>query len=289
MDRGEHLFVVVVLDARGESLQKLLLMHGVPVEDGADVGVLDANVKTLLDGQVVELVIDVVSVLHVLFQTDDGEAFEGFRFVDHRVEAVRVIECSRICRVWISSGRRLSLILVKVLVAARGLLHKVRCLENLRLLKYLGFDGVWVKLDVETPLLDLFTRSDHLVQLLDGVDPIMGLLEETLAHLSHCLLIFTDLLRDADKHGEFRGQVDVLALLLDLEERLLHLTDDLVVLLLEVGSHGDGCADLTLFKVASLRAHIKAHIAHLVGLVVSVTRHNDGTFKLVLDSLLDFL
>ena len=117
----------------------------------------------------------------------------------------------------------------------------------------------------------------------------MWFLEETLTHLSHSLLVFADLLWDTDKHGELRGQVDVLALLLDFKQGLLHLADDLVVLLLEVGSHGDGRSNLTLLEVASLWAHIKAHIADLVSFVVAVTRHNYGTLELILDGLLDFL
>ena len=117
----------------------------------------------------------------------------------------------------------------------------------------------------------------------------MWLLEETLSHLSHSFLVFANLLRNTDKHGELWGQVDVLALLLNFKQGLLHLTNDLIVLLLEVGGHGDGRSNFTLLEVARLWAHVKAHIADLVGFVVTVTRHNDGTLELVLDSLLDFL
>ena len=262
-------------------------MYRISVKDRADIGVLNADVEALLQRQVVELIVDVVSVLNVLLQADDGEALECFWLVNHRVQTVGVVQGPLICRVWISSWRRLRLVVVVVLIAASCLLSEVWRFENLWLLKDLGLDGVWVELDVEAPLLDLFTLCNHLVQLLDGVDSIVGLLEETLAHLSHSLLVFTDLLRNADEHGELRRQVDVLALLLNFKQRLLHLTDDLIVLLLEVGSHGDGGADLTLLEIASLWAHIEAHIADLVGLVVAVTRHNDGTLKFVLNGLLD--
>ena len=262
-------------------------MYRIPVKDRADISVLYADVEALLQRQVVELIVDVVSVLDVLLQTDDREALECFRLVNHRIQTVGVVQGPLICRVWISSWRRLRLIVVVVLIAASRLLSEVWRFENLWLLKDLGLDGVWVELDVEAPLLDLFTLCNHLVQLLDGVDSIMGLLEKTLAHLSHSLLVFTDLLRNADKHCKLRRQVDVLALLLNFKQRLLHLTNDLIILLLEVSSHGDGGADLTLLEIASLWAHIKAHIADLVGLVVAVTRHNDGTLELVLNGLLD--
>ena len=44
-----------------------------------------------------------------------------------------------------------------------------------------------------------------------------------------------------------------------------------------------------MLKVARLRTHIKAHVADLVGLVVSVHGHDDGALELVKDSLLVLL
>ena len=92
LDCRHHLLEVVVLDARGESFQKILLVNGGLVWNRADVSVLDADVETLLHGEVVELVIDVVGVLDILLQADDSEALKGLRLVDHRVEAVRVVQ-----------------------------------------------------------------------------------------------------------------------------------------------------------------------------------------------------
>jgi hypothetical protein len=117
----------------------------------------------------------------------------------------------------------------------------------------------------------------------------MWLLEETLSHLGHGLFIFTDILRNTDKHGEFWRQINVLALLLDLKEGLLHFQDLLIILLFEVGSHGNGRAGLALLEVTGLRAHIETHIADLVRLVVAIARHDDSTLKLINDSLLDLL
>ena len=114
---------------------------------------------------------------------------------------------------------------------------EVGCLEDLRLLEDLGFNGVWVQLDVQAPLFDLLALGNHLVELLNGVDSVMRLLEETLAHLSDGLLVLAHLLRDTDKHSELWRQVDVLSLLLDLEKRLVHFQDLLIILLLEVGGH----------------------------------------------------
>ena len=83
LNSGQHFLVVVVLDTRGESFQKILLMDGCAVRDGADIGVFYSDVKTLLLGKVVELVIDVVSVLNVLLEANDGESLECLGLVDH--------------------------------------------------------------------------------------------------------------------------------------------------------------------------------------------------------------
>ena len=263
-------------------------MDGGLVRDGADVGVLDPDVEAFLEREVVELVVDVVSVLHILLEADDRESLESLGLVHHRVEAVGVVEGARICRVWVSS-RLLSLLLLVILVSTSGLLLEVRRLEDLRLLEDFGLDGIGVELNIKAPLLDLFTLSDHFVQLLNGVNSVVWLLEEALSHLGHGLFIFTDILRDTDKHGEFWRQINVLALLLYLKQRLLHFQDLLVILLSEVGSHGNSRASFALFEVTGLGAHIETHIADLVRLMVAVARHYNGALELINDSLLDLL
>ena len=94
-----HFLVVVVLDARGKSFQKILFVHGSLVRHWADIGVLDADVKSLLHRQVVELIVDVVSVLDILLEADNGESLEGFGLVDHGVKAVGVVQGPRNWRV----------------------------------------------------------------------------------------------------------------------------------------------------------------------------------------------
>ena len=288
LDRWQHLLVVVVLDARGKSFQKILFVDGGLVGDGADVGVLDSDVEAFLEGEVVELVVDVVGVLDILLEADDRESLESFGLVHHRVEAVGVVEGAGICRVWVSS-RLLGLLLLVVLVSASSLLLEVWRLKDLRLLQDLGLDGIGVELNIEAPLLDFLALSNHFVQLLNRVNSVMRLLEETLSHLGHGLFIFTDTLRNTDKHGEFWRQINVLALLLDLKEGLLHFQDLLIILLFEVSSHGNSRASLALLEVTGLRAHIETHIADLVRLMMAVARHDDSALELIDDSLLDLL
>ena len=58
-------------------------MDGGLIRDGANVGVLDANIEPFLDGEVVELVVDVVSVLYVLFEANNGEALKVLGLMNH--------------------------------------------------------------------------------------------------------------------------------------------------------------------------------------------------------------
>jgi len=227
-----------------------------------------------------------VGILDVLLKADDGEALECARLVHHRVQAVRVVERAGHWIVGITARRRLGLLVVVVLAATGCLLLEVRRFVNLRLLEDLCLDGVRVELDVQAPLFDLLRLSDHLVELLDGMDTILGLLEEALTHLSHSLLVLTHLLGDTDKHGELRGQVNVLPLLLNFKQRLVHFTDLHVVLLLKVAGHRDCRASLALFEIARLGAHVEAHVADLVRLVMTIHGHDDGALELVNDGFL---
>lgn len=117
----------------------------------------------------------------------------------------------------------------------------------------------------------------------------MRLLEETLAHGSHRLLVFTNFLRDTHKHAKLGWQVDVLAFLFDLKKWLVETHDLLVILLTEVVHHGNGGSSLSLLEAAGFRAHIPANGADFVGLVVAVASHNDCMLKFIVDSLLDFV
>jgi len=63
----------------------------------------------------------------------------------------------------------------------------------------------------------------------------------------------------------------------------------LVVLLAEVVYHGNCGASFSLLEAAGFRAHVPAHCADFVGLVVAVASHNDCVLEFIVDSLLDFV
>lgn len=116
----------------------------------------------------------------------------------------------------------------------------------------------------------------------------MRLLEETLSHVGHGLLVLSDLLGDTNKHTELWGQVDVLTLLLDFKKRLFHIDDLFVILFFEVDDHGDGGAFLSLFKFAGFRTHIPTNCTDFVGLVMTVLSHHDCPFEFVVNRFLNF-
>ena len=166
---------------------------------------------------------------------------------------------------------------------------EVRCLKDLGFIQHLGFDGVRCQLDVETPLLDFFALRNHGIQFTNGSNTVVGLLEETLSHCCHRLLVLPHFLRDAYQHAELWRQVDVLTLLLNFKQGLVEVHDLLVILLLEVLNHRNRRASFSLLELARGWTHVVADVGDLVGLVMTITGHHDGSFKFVVDRLLNFL
>ena len=58
-------------------------MHCGLVWDWANVCILHIDVQTFLLRKVEELVVDVVSVLHIFFEADDGKTFKLLGFMYH--------------------------------------------------------------------------------------------------------------------------------------------------------------------------------------------------------------
>ena len=58
------------------------------IRDWTDVSILNLNVKTFLLGKSVKLVVDEVSIVHILLKTNNSKALKGLRFMDHLVETV---------------------------------------------------------------------------------------------------------------------------------------------------------------------------------------------------------
>lgn len=91
---------------------------------------------------------------------------------------------------------------------------------------------------------------------------------------------------DTYKHAQFRWQIDILALLLDFKQRLIQTHNLLIILLTEVLYHRNGLASLSLLKSGCLWTHVPSDAADLISLVMTVTRHNNGVFKFIIDSFL---
>jgi hypothetical protein len=70
--------------------------------------------------------------------------------------------------------------------------------------------------------LHLLGVGDHSVELFDAPDSLWRLLEEALSDVSHDSLVLPDFGGDSDEGAELRWKVDVLPLLTNFEERLVH-------------------------------------------------------------------
>jgi len=246
-----------------------------------DVGILNLDVQAFVSRQFKKFVVNIVGVLTVALEAEDRKSIESLWLVDHLIKTVGVVEHAvletRSVRGVLRRGAR-----------ALSLGRKVWSFVNSGFIKNFCLNGVGGQFDIKSPLLNLFTLSDHSVKLANRVDAVLRLLEKTLAHCSHSALVFTHFLRDADEHAEFRRKVDVLAFLLDFKKRLIKTDDLLVVLLLEIHDHGDCCSLLALFELASFGAHVPTHGAHLVGLVMAVACHDNGAFEFIVNRFLNF-
>jgi len=146
-----------------------------------------------------------------------------------------------------------------------------------------GLDGVWLKVDVEVPLLDLFGLRDHSVELLDAPDPLVGLLEETLPDVGHDPLVLSDLCWDADEGAELGWKVNVLALLANLEQWLMKRMDFDAVGRQKVVNHiGPGLL-VSVVEDIVLWVHAPLDLMYFVGTVRAVLGHDDCSFELSVD------
>lgn len=131
--------------------------------------------------------------------------------------------------------------------------------------------------------------GDHGVEVADGLDTVMRLLEQTLTHGGHDLLVLSNTLGDTDESAKFWRQVDVLALLFNFKKRLGEIHYLNVVLLLEIQNHRNGLADFSLLELTSLRSHIPLDGGYLVSLVLSIAGHDDGALELLINGLANLL
>lgn len=129
------------------------------------------------------------------------------------------------------------------------LLHEIGSFINLGSIENLSLNCVRSEFNLKSPLLDLLALSDHGVQIANGLDTVVRLLEQTLAHESHDTFVFTDTLGNTYKSTKFGWQIDVLALLFDFKQWLVQIHNLNIVLLLEIEHHRNSFSDFSLFEL----------------------------------------
>lgn len=70
--------------------------------------------------------------------------------------------------------------------------------------------------------MDLFGVCNHSIELFDASNSLWWLLEEALSNISHDSLVLSDFGGDSDEGAELWRKVNVLSLLTNFEERLVH-------------------------------------------------------------------
>lgn len=113
-------------------------MVGSFVRDRADISEFNLDIEAFLRAQVVELVVDVVSVTYIALQAEDSETFEHLGLMDHRVQVVTVVQNAGYGAVSLLQGLAGELI-------PGGLGVEVWRLKYLWALQNLGLDCVWLK------------------------------------------------------------------------------------------------------------------------------------------------
>jgi hypothetical protein len=53
------------------------------------------NAESFLGGKIIELIIDVICIAHISFQTENCEALKHFWLMNHRVKIVRIVQDTR--------------------------------------------------------------------------------------------------------------------------------------------------------------------------------------------------
>jgi len=218
-------------------------------------------------GEIVETVVKILTVMNILLKTEDSPLSEVDWLVHDGPQNLGVVQ-------W--SGSKLAGWLSLFV-------ESVGWLEDLWSLEYLGFDCIWLKVDVEVPLFDFLGVGNHSVQLLDGANSLVWLLEQGLTDVSHDLLVLSNLGWDANKGTKLRWQIDILTLLSDLEKWLIYGVYLYVVSRQEVINHVGSGLLISMVKDVVLGVHVPLDLMHLVGTVWSVLCHDNSSFEFSVD------
>jgi hypothetical protein len=127
--------------------------------------------------------------------------------------------------------------------------------------------------------------SNHSVELFDASDSLWWFLKEALSDICHYPLVLSDFGGDSDKGAELRWKVNVLPLLTDFKERLVHRVNLDAVSGLEVVNHVGSGLLVTMVKDVVFWVHSPLDLVDLVGSVWAVLGHDDGTLELAVDEI----
>ena len=231
---------------------------------------------------------EILSVFDILLEAEDSPFLEVNGLADDLAQDIGVIEGLVLGNRWLHRDRS---------DLARDGAHGCRLNgqrgtgglrawehEDAWALENLSLNLVGLETDGELPLLDFLRVGDHLVEGSDALYAVIGLLEETLSNVGHDPLVFTDLGRDTNQDTEFGRQINVLLFLLNFKKRLFWLSDLGLVHFQEVIEHPNlFVAVLALVEHVGSGRHFPADSVDLVGTLLTVVGHDDGSVEVTLN------
>jgi hypothetical protein len=121
----------------------------------------------------------IFTVFNILFKTEDGPFLEINRLAHNLAQNVGVVKnLSWGLNTWGASWGTKS--------------------QNGWSFENFSFDLVWLKIDRELPFFHFFGASNHVINLRDALDTVLGLLEKALTDISHNLLVFANFRRNTN-------------------------------------------------------------------------------------------
>lgn len=235
----------------------LEVINARPVIECNNVTVVNVNSHALLLREVIELVLNVLSILNILFDAENGPSSKAHGLVNDLRQNLRVFEGFRLASVSLNSRSR----------------------------QDLGFYFLRLMSDLNSPVSKFLRLRDKPINVFNTVNTLVRPLEERLTQEGHLPLAFPHFSRDTDQGAKLRREEDRMFLLFYFEQGLLRVLYLQVVILFEILQHRDLTA-ITLLEAVLLRVEVPLDARHLVSSVWPVASHDDRAIKFAGDVVL---
>jgi len=116
-------------------------------------------------------------------------------------------------------------------------------------------------------------------------------LEEAITDIRHDLLVFADFGRNTYENAKFGRKIDALLFLFNLKQRLVGISDFLLIVFHKIVKHLDlslWASLLSLFEIVRSRSHIPANPVYFISTFLTIIGHHDCIVKVTIHGILIF-